>query len=245
MFLPAFVVEQSREMIQQCQVRLADVRTLLQPKKKFAFSRNKPKALSKTPKMATVTSSNGESGTPESKPNVPPTKAAMVSLGDYGVSERQKEQIDLRECAGKDLFLSQLKDCSVRIGRGGKAVRVDHLSRCRVVCAPTGGSVFIDNCQDCVFVTACQQLRIHSTLRTTFYIHVTSRAIVEDCSEVRFAPYLVQPEDQVRARMETVGLNPNVNNWDKVEDFNHLAIDVASPNWTLLSEEERESFELI
>lgn len=240
MFLPSFDVELSRDMILQCQQRLSDARELLQPKKKFAFGRNRTKAPSKAPKA------------PAAHGEVPPAEALSKAkpppvLGDYGVSERRDvaEEIVLRECIGKDLFLSQLENCCVRLAGGGKAMRVDNLRRCRVVCGPTAGSIFVDNCQDCVFVVACQQLRIHTTHRSTFYIHVTSKAIIEDCSELRFAPYRVRPEDEVRPQLSAVGLNPDVNNWDKVEDFYHLALDIASPNWSVLSEEDRECFELL
>ena len=33
------------------------------------------------------------------------------------------------------------------------------------------------------------QLRVHVTVDSIFYLHVTSRAIIEDCSHVKFAPY--------------------------------------------------------
>lgn len=50
-------------------------------------------------------------------------------------------------------------------------------------------SVFVEGCRECVFVVACQQLRIHTTTLSAFYVHVTSRSIIEDCSTVTFAPY--------------------------------------------------------
>ena len=33
------------------------------------------------------------------------------------------------------------------------------------------------------------QLRVHTTHHSQFYLHVTSRAIIEDCTAARFAPY--------------------------------------------------------
>ena len=59
----------------------------------------------------------------------------------------------------------------------------------RVLCGPVSSSVFVEDCKDCVFVVACQQLRVHSTTNSQFYLHVTSRAIIEDCQKVSFAPY--------------------------------------------------------
>ena len=41
-------------------------------------------------------------------------------------------------------------------------------------------SIFIEKCTNCVLVLACQQLRIHEAVDCTFFIHVTSKAIIED-----------------------------------------------------------------
>ena len=66
---------------------------------------------------------------------------------------------------------------------------------CSILCGPVSSSVFIEDCKDCTFVVACQQLRVHGTVQSLFYLHVTSRAIIEDCQQVSFAPYnLTYPE---------------------------------------------------
>ena len=104
-------------------------------------------------------------------------------------------------------------------------------------------SVFVEGCSDSAFALACQQLRVHSTTATRFFLHVSTRAIVEDCSAVSFGPYgLTYPG--IDGDYEASGLDRSVNNWDKVEDFNWLAADKASPNWSALPEEDWEKFEL-
>ena len=89
-----------------------------------------------------------------------------------------------------------------------------------------------------VFSMACQQLRIHTSSKCDFYIHVTSRAIIEDCKELRFAPftnkYSTLKDDFVQS-----GLDENSNNWDIVNDFNWLSNNEASPNWCILKEDQR------
>ena len=42
--------------------------------------------------------------------------------------------------------------------------------------------------------------------------------------------------------LQEAGLDEGVNNWDKVDDFNWLALDKPSPNWTVLPEDERTDF---
>ncbi|KPP64199.1 tubulin-specific chaperone C-like [Scleropages formosus] len=64
------------------------------------------------------------------------------------------------------------------------------------------------------------------------------RAIVEDCSGVSFAPFSWSYEG-MDAHFEASGLDRGKNNWDKVDDFNWLAADTPSPNWSIIPEAER------
>lgn len=73
---------------------------------------------------------------------------------------------------------------------------------------------------------------------TDFYLHVTSRAIIEDSKNVRFAPYNWSYEN-LDSDFEKSGLDTTTNNWNQVDDFNWLANDAASPNWTILPESVR------
>ena len=100
------------------------------------------------------------------------------------------------------------------------------------------------------------QLRVHTTVDCVFYLHVTSKAIIEDCRKLQFAPYSLsypklQAQFQVREQcswyhvcelyrlhLQESGLNESVNNWDSVDDFNWLVPSTPSPNWTLLPQEQ-------
>jgi hypothetical protein len=63
-------------------------------------------------------------------------------------------------------------------------------------------------------VVACQQLRTHETFDSDFYLHVTSKGIIEDCDRVRFAAYAFC-YDGCDDDMAASGLGAT-NNWDKV-----------------------------
>ena len=82
---------------------------------------------------------------------------------------------------------------------------------------------------------------LQNGLRTLHFFR--SRAIIEDCSAARFAPYALKYSD-LDAHYAQTQLDRAVNNWDNVDDFNWLASDKASPNWTLLPEDERKEFEM-
>lgn len=110
---------------------------------------------------------------------------------------------------------------------------------------------------------------MHDTNDTTFYLHVTGKAIIEGCKDMRFAPYTWQYPGQaddyavgrIRLReihssvntaygcdpgalphgpsLQASGLNKERNSWNDVDDFHWLRNDEPSPNWAVLPEAER------
>ena len=142
------------------------------------------------------------------------------------------------ETTGKDVNLTDLTDCTVKLYGALLTLHVNKLQNCKIFCGPVSSSVFIDNCKDCVFVLACQQLRVHTTFDSNFYLHVTSNAIVEDCSRIGFAAFNWAYEELPK-HLELAGLNDKENNWALVKDFNWLRTDVQSPNWSIIPEEDK------
>jgi hypothetical protein len=107
-----------------------------------------------------------------------------------------------------------------------------------LLCGPVRTSIFVENCINCDFVVACQQLRTHSTKQSNIYLHVTSKGIVEDCQSVGFAPYnLFYPN--LDEDFSISKLDKEVNNWSQIDDFNWLVKDTPSPNWHILPEVHR------
>ena len=59
-----------------------------------------------------------------------------------------------------------------------------------------------------------------------------------DCSRVAFSPYNLD-YPSLEADYVTSGLDRSRNNWQSVDDFNFLSTEAASPNWRILSDDER------
>ncbi|TWW70776.1 C Tubulin-folding cofactor [Takifugu flavidus] len=142
------------------------------------------------------------------------------------------------EIQKRDVLLSHLTDCRVRLFGSPSTLHLKHIRGCEVLCGPVSSSVFVDQCSNSTLAFPCQQLRTHNTTDTRVYLHVTSRAIVEDCSGVAFAPfswsYPSLDED-----FTVSGLDKSRNNWNQVDDFNWLAAGTPSPNWTVIPEADR------
>ncbi|XP_025902018.1 tubulin-specific chaperone C [Nothoprocta perdicaria] len=157
-----------------------------------------------------------------------------------GFSGAQGAELELgrAELRQRDVVLSGLRECRVRLRGSANTLRVRDCRGCTVLCGPLATSALVDGCSECVLVLACQQLRAHRTRRSRFYVHVSSRAVVEDCAEVAFAPYSWSYPG-LEEDFEASALDRSTNNWNTVDDFNWLVRDQPSPNWGLIPEQER------
>ncbi|XP_041032014.1 tubulin-specific chaperone C [Carcharodon carcharias] len=228
MFLSAYELRQAQDAVQKLQGMVVEKREECLPKKKFAFkSRRKEGAGPKEPKPADSPSDNK------------PSDHTVIEENLYGFSDADSQVLVRRadEITGKDVLLTRLSNCVVKLLGSPNTLHVKNVINSKVLCGPVSTSVFIDQSIGCTFAFACQQLRTHNTKDANVYLHVTSRAIVEDCTGVSFAPFNWKYEG-IEKDFELAGLDRTKNNWNIIDDFNWLASD-HSPNWSILAEESR------
>ncbi|KAH7029160.1 tubulin-specific chaperone C [Microdochium trichocladiopsis] len=100
-----------------------------------------------------------------------------------------------------------------------------------IVAGHVAGPVHITALKDTVVVVAARQVRIHECKNVDVYLHCASHPIIEDCSNMRFAPipefYMLKSDQEAPT-----------NQWDQVDDFKWLKAE-ASPNWSILPEDQR------
>jgi hypothetical protein len=229
MFLPPYDVRQSQEVLSNLQNRIQEKREKLYPKKKFAFSSKKKSTKQENKKEAVKMMSSLDDH--------------AVQLSDCTIQNKCRDCIEIADSAlmKKDVGLFDSSFCTFRLFGTPSTVHIRNLVDCVIMCGPVSSSIFVSDCKNCTFVIACQQLRTHSTTKSKFYLHVTSRAIIEDCSQLEFAPYTLRYK-KLEDHFASSGLDKLKNNWNDVDDFNWLATDVHSPNWGIISEEKREQF---
>ncbi|XP_047652589.1 tubulin-specific chaperone C [Phacochoerus africanus] len=238
LFLAAYDLRQGQEVLARLQAALAKRRQELQPKKRFAFkTRRKDVALA-----TKVDSAPGAPAADGILASSPPLKeeGGFDSSWVCGFSNLQSEVLEKRadELHQRDVLLTQLSNCTIKLYGNPNTLRLTKARGCTLLCGPVSTSVFLEDCSDCVLAVACQQLRVHTTKDTRVFLLVTTRAIVEDCTGIQFAPY-TWSYPGIDKDFEGSGLDRSKNNWNDVDDFNWLARDVASPNWSILPEEER------
>ncbi|KAG9138385.1 hypothetical protein Leryth_001566 [Lithospermum erythrorhizon] len=161
------------------------------------------------------------------------------SYDSPGFKDRENEVLvkDFRNSEVGEFVLVNLEGCEVRLIGCFRALFVHKLKNCRVYVGPVHGSVLIEEVEDCVFVLASHQIRIHHAKRCDFYLRVRSRPIIEDSNAVRFAPYCLR-YDEIDEDLEKANLGEESGNWGNVDDFKWLRA-VQSPNWSVLREDDR------
>lgn len=222
-FLPAYNMKKCSNEIKDITRCYEQMHEKLLPKKKFAFGKRATKSVVKAKVEDTFE----------------PINKLKVYKEDYGFRNCSNKNLKLTEdqTFSKDIALDLLKNCNVFICGTPSTVRISSLSMCRVfACAST--SIFVENCKDTIFVCASQQLRVHDTAETDFYMYVTSSAIIENCKKLRFAPFSIN-SPLVKKSFEMSNFDELNNNWKVINDFDWLSSYESSPNWCEIPEEER------
>ncbi|CAJ1080045.1 tubulin-specific chaperone C [Xyrichtys novacula] len=235
MFLKPYDLRQAQAALQKLQTSLTETREEGLPKKKFAFrTRTKAKDKSSAPEADTSPDAvtPAESGTSEVDGSAASVQCGISNMDNQCLTKTAEE------IQKQDVLLSHLTNCKVHLFGAPSTLHLKHIDSCEILCGPVSSSVFIDQCKNSTLAFPCQQLRTHNTTDTQVYLHVTSRAIIEDCRGVSFAPfswsYPTLEED-----FAVSGLDQNLNNWSQVDDFNWLAAGTPSPNWTVIPEGDR------
>lgn len=227
LFLCTYDIKKAQETLKSVQDDIQVAENTLIPKKKFTF-KNKKKLQNgiKNPTVEKVISNSTNDS------------ISLIKLYKCGFKDLSNEHlVKFRdEIEKQDVGLHKLQNCTVHLYGAPSTIFISGLTDCHIFAGPVSTSVFIENCRHCTFIFACQQLRVHSCSDSFFYLHVTSRTIIEDCKDLYFAPYNWtydgQDEDFI-----TAGLDKENNNWNSIDDFNWLVIGTPSPNWTFLEEE--------
>ncbi|OCL04483.1 TBCC-domain-containing protein [Glonium stellatum] len=132
--------------------------------------------------------------------------------------------------------LSNLRHCIVDMSQptsnGGPfaGLILKNIKESLIVCGQVSGPAHITGVENSVVAAACRQFRMHSSKNVDVYLHCSSRPIIEDCENIRFAPL---PEVYItKEHIQTQ------NQWSQVDDFKWLKSE-PSPHWSVLPPEQK------
>ncbi|CAL1373573.1 unnamed protein product [Linum trigynum] len=233
--LPSYELRSALKSVAELKQAVENQSAELLPKKKFSF-RNKSAA----------TATKFPAAVQPKDPGLPKQQPPVLVIRDSPGLRNAKEVTLTKNFRGLgigEFTVADLDGCEVRLIGCINALFFNRLRNCRVYTGPVIGSVLIEQVENCVFVLASHQIRIHNAIGCDFYLRVRSRPIIEDCSRVRFAPYCLRYEG-IEKELKEAGLGDESGNWANVDDFKWLRA-VPSPNWSVLEESQRiECFEI-
>ncbi|KAF9401416.1 hypothetical protein BGZ94_005212, partial [Podila epigama] len=248
--LPPYDARVCLEAIKSMSERLSQLRIKLIPKQKFSFKSRKTGAQGSSSPSATTVAAASSSPSPSPRPSTPQRSAVLDQSLFMKFEDHSGEHLFIGSLAApasteggtvaKDVALTNLTDCTIDLVHNIPlgAIHIKNLKRCMLVIPPVSGSILLHDCNDCTLIGACHQSRMHTSTNMDIYLHVTSEPIIEDCTDMRFAPYgQVLPEEQLGRLFEVAQLNKDKNYYNKVKDFNWLR-QQQSPNWRLLGPDE-------
>ncbi|TPX72740.1 hypothetical protein SpCBS45565_g00175 [Spizellomyces sp. 'palustris'] len=199
------------------------------------------------PDLAAMTASPQEGRKHSALPAANPTHSRTIAdYVDRYVNLPGPAHAEGLATTSKDYYLLNLDRCVISmLTTPVAALHAKKLRNCLVIAGPIAGSVLLENCENCVFVLACRQFRMHNTMRADVFLHIPSHPIIEDCDKIRFAPYPAEDLSSFLTassmsdlfRMADLEYAQKGNHFDKVEDFKWLKR-TPSPHWTVLAENE-------
>ena len=193
--LPSYDVQTKSNQVQILQNRVNKMKPSFNPRPQLKSLKRNEKSLS----------SNNPIITPipgpliESKENIDRANIVEQLLADESeikIADKSGETISVSEIMKNhsieqsttpDLHLANLKRCTIYLDTFAiGALRVNQLTNCEIYVACVNGSSFFCGIKDCEVYLSTRQLRVHNSHRSSFYLNIVSRPIIEFCSEIGF-----------------------------------------------------------
>ncbi|KAG8929472.1 hypothetical protein FRC02_005531 [Tulasnella sp. 418] len=210
-------------------------RRQLLPKSRFAFK--KKAAASGDPQPSPSPKPDSPNLTTPAE-NAPAESSADIRTSNVLIDKQSKCFISSGTLAlpstASDITISNLDHCVVELKSAAvrpTALYIRSLRHTVVIAGMVNGSVRIEDCQGCVFVTGSHQFRVEHCQTCDVYCYVSSIPVIEDSKGMRFAPY---PEEIPSNLSDPI--KPSQHHL--VKDFSWIRT-TPSPNWVTLPEEER------
>lgn len=163
-----------------------------------------------------------------------------MSLNTVNVSNKHDQFLQLKsaEVNGKDVVISDLEHCAIFLKGIPSSLQIKNLHNCVIIVGPCSKTVDIDECHQCEFALACQQLFVHTSDECDFYVHITRQPVLEDCHHCRFAPYNVDYQSK-QSDIQQSGLTWTVDYWSDSVNASESSSDLET-----IDEEERKEWSL-
>lgn len=139
---------------------------------------------------------------------------------------------------GQGFDIADCSSATLGILDHSEQVQIDACKKCKIFIPACTSSIFIRECEDCVFYTCCRQLRLRDVVNCTFYIFSMSEVHIEFSKGLKFAPFNGGYPEHAK-HLQAANLNVTQNLWYDIYDHNDSA--KTRENWSLLPDSEWEA----
>ncbi|GHP05229.1 Xrp2 protein [Pycnococcus provasolii] len=134
---------------------------------------------------------------------------------------------------GYDFVIEDCHNCSIYLLDFTAQVQIDDCVDCTIILGPVDGSAFFRDCSNLKVCAVVRQLRTRECHACHFNLHCHTDPIVELSSDVAFSEWDVA-YNGLKQQFASANLDPAVNNWQKVYDFNKDEdVKGTTTHWTL------------
>ena len=143
----------------------------------------------------------------------------------YTFKEKTGETLPVKkpgDVNGQQFDMMNLTKCEAVVADSTDMVQIDECIDCKVFLGASGESVFIRDCKGCTFYVACKQLRLRDCHDCKFSLYSQTEPVIETSDGITFTPFAGGFEGQ-EACMRSVNLDPKINFWWGIFDFNDEA----------------------
>lgn len=219
LFLTDYKVNSCQTIIKKLVNDCDQINLTQNPKKKFEF------------KKKNTVEAAGEKVRPKQIVN-PEARMGTSGLFESTIVNKRCEFIIMKdEINNKDISLLNIENCIIEIRGSPGSIQLNNIKNSIILTGPVFRAVFVEFAVNSSFAVASQQLRIHSSCNCSLAIHVTARAIIEDCKGIEISKYNYT-YDNIEDDFLKSDLNSR-NNYKDIADFNWLSSDIPSPNWVI------------
>ncbi|KAL5114377.1 hypothetical protein ACEQ8H_007726 [Pleosporales sp. CAS-2024a] len=250
-YLPAYDQRSYSQKLKDLAEKLQDARKSFNPPKKFSFKTRKNVASPPPNAVESLVASTPNKDTREAGPPQPAEDVAdgiedgpgvrrpsLSHASKVTITNHRHLHVKLPASASHATSsgtVSNLRHCVIDLSAPTmtapfSALYLRNIKDSLVICGQVAGAVHVTDAENSVIVIATRQFRMHGSRKVDVYLHSASRPIIEDCSEVRFAP---MPD-----MFASAATLQTANHWSEIDDFKWLKVE-PSPNFSLLVESER------
>jgi len=129
----------------------------------------------------------------ENHPPIPtaPPKKKKLNKADFTFKDKKSETLIKRpgDINGIEFMIKDLEGCTVILLDHSAQITIDRCTNTKFYIGPVKAAIFVRDCNKCEITVCSSQFRCRNLKESLVYLYTPNDPIIEDSSELVFAPY--------------------------------------------------------